>query len=328
MAHEIDTRDIQTGVQMAWHKLTRVVDEITTDNAGILYPMTIEDTYFTAPDGTKVKANGRQIVSHDDWQPVGNVVGQDYKLISNTEIWDSIMNGLAGTKHKIVSCGTVRNRSLGFASIKVSEDFIAANRQTQGVVNVLWGHGGNRSVQVRSGFTVVVFANTLAMALGCQSDFEARVSHHRNADVLNIGRAVDSYIGVEAEFKKAMNDLQAYPVDGNTALKLIAGFEAKDATSLGDGGTTRLKNRILRINELFHYGKGNAGKTLADVLNGVTDYYSHESSGKAGGMKQFTSSEFGVGNERKSQFFRMVTNEYAADETVAAGEKALISLGL
>jgi hypothetical protein len=329
MSANIQLRDVQVGNEMAWHKLTVIEPNITSENCRIRYDMSIEPIYFRTPAGDYAEANGRQIVASDDGLPVGKVVGKDYKLISNSEVWDSVQNGLGGTKHKIVSCGTVDNRALGFVSIKIAEDFHAANRNTQAVMNVLWGHGGNKAVIARTGFTVVVCQNTFNMAMSERSDFKLSIRHTSKANVLDLGKAIDAHIGVTAEFQKAMNELNSVDASPTTARKVYTGFLCDEEVPETKTGISRLSNTVDDMVSLFQRGKGNAGRTMADVFNGATDYYSHESSGgRANAWKQFNSSEFGSGDKRKSEFFEVLTNPDALAATVRQGEKVLLALGI
>ena len=329
MAHNIQARDVQVGIEMAWHKLTQVEPVINSGNCRILYPMSIRDLHFVDDKGNLVKGNGRQIVSDDDNLPVGRAVGADYKLIDNKSIWDSVQAGLAGTKHEVVSCGTVNDRSLGFVSIKIADDFKAANRQTKSVMNVLWGHGGNKAVIARSGFTVVVCQNTYNAAMAENSDFKLSIRHTAKADVLDLGKAIDAHIGVVAEFKAAMDLLDSIDADAEKARKIYTGFLSGGETPDTKTGISRLTNSVDDMVNLFRVGLGNAGRTMADVFNGATDYYSHESSGgRSNAWKQFVSSEFGSGNTRKSEFFDVLMSPASLAETVKRGEKVMMELGV
>ena len=324
MAHNIQTRDIQTGVKMAWHKKTNVVESITAENCGIIYSMSIEPLYIKRGD-LLVEANGRQVVSNDDGLPVGRAVGQDYKLIANSEIWNAVASGLEGSKHEIVSCGTVSDRSLGFISVKVSDNFIAANRDTANVMNVIWGHGGNKSVVARSGFTVVVCQNTLNVAMAEHADFKLSIRHTAKANVFDLSKAIDAHIGVAAEFKSAMDALHSVNATASVARKIYAGFLA-DETPETKTGVTRLSNAVDSMETLFASGKGNAGRTMADVLNGATDYYSHGNGENP--WKQFVSSEFGAAGTNKTRLLEILRNPAELSATILRGESVLADLGI
>lgn len=328
MAHNIQKRDVQVGNEMAWHKLTQIEPVIDKGNCRIAYPMAIAPTFFKGPNGEEIKGNGRQIYSLDDNLPIGRCVGDDYKLLSNEAIWDAAIAGIAGTSHKIVSCGTVDNRATGFISIKTAENFTAAGREHNPIMNVVWGHGGNRAVVAKTGLTTIVCQNTLNLAMSEKSDFRLSIRHTANANVLDLGKAIDAHIGVAAEFQKAMEAFHSVDVTASDARKIYAGFLTNGEVPETKTGISRLTNTVDRLTELFLTGAGNAGKTRADLVNGVTDYYSHESSGGDNLWKQFTSSEFGSAAAKKSEFFRLVGDESSLIEMSRRGESVLATLGL
>jgi hypothetical protein len=328
MAHNIQERDVQVGLEMAWHKLTQIEPKIDKTNCRILYPMTIEPLFFKNTAGDYVQGNGRQIVAQDDGFPIGRPVGTDYKLIDNSQIWEAVEQGLAGTKHEIVSCGTVNDRSLGFVSVKIADEFRAANRDTKSVMNVLWGHGGNRAVIARTGFTVVVCENTFNMAMREKSDFKLSIRHTAKANVLDLGKAIDAHVGVVAEFKNAMDELHSVDVKTDDARKIFAGFLAGDEIPETKTGISRFTNTLDTVQNLFLTGKGNQGRTMADVFNGVTDFYSHESSGGTSRWKQFVSSEFGAGDTKKTEFFRVLSDRNSLASMMKQGEAVLSALGV
>ena len=326
MAHNIQQRDVQTGIEMAWHKLTNVVEQVTEENVGILYPMEVVQCYHSLPSGEMGKSNGRQIISLDDCLPVGSVVGADYKLIQNTEIWNEVQSALAGTGHKIVSAGTVGNRSTGFISVKVCESFQAARRLTNTVLNILWGHGGNRSVSYRTSATVVVCQNTFNLALADKARVSIR--HTRSGNIGDLGREIDAHVGVTAEFRLAMNSLDSQPCSTPRAEAMFAGFLGGKADSMGQTGQTKLKLSLGRLSRLHRHGAGNYGQTMADAFNAVTDFYSHESAGMVTPWKQYVTSEFGTAGTRKSEFFKAISTYEGQQQLVTKGQAVMASLGL
>ena len=327
MSSNIQERDTQVGIEMAWHNKTSVEKVISSENCRILYGMEMRPLYFLE-GGKPVKTSGRQIISLDDMQAIGRPVGKDYKLISNSEIWDAVRVGLAGTKHEVVSVGTVGDRSLGFISIKVSEDFKAADRETKSMLNILWGHGGIKAVIGRSGFVVVVCGNTYSMALRENSDFKLSIRHTAKASVLDLSEAIDSHIGVAREFQLAMDELHSIDVSATDARKIYAGFVSGNEVPESKTGITRFENTVNELVSLFATGKGNAGRTMADVFNGGTDYYSHASSGKSDPWKQFVSSEFGAGRASKNELFDILATDSSRKAAVKNGEAVLLALGI
>ena len=330
MSHEIEERDSQTGIEQAWHGETIVVETITKENSGIIYGMETRPLYIKKSDGTDVETGHKQIVSLDDELPIGKPVSDGYCLIDNNRIFDLFSDALAGMKHQIVSVGTVCDRSKGFVSIKLDEAFQAASRNTEPLLNILWGHGGNISLIARSGFVVTVCANTFAVNLGKKGkDFNLSLKHTKNAldRIDNMGKAIELHAGVAAEFQLAMDSFEAQPCDEENARKIVSGIITPITFERDLNVATRTRNNINRIVELYATGAGNSGKNLADVFNGATDYYSHESSGgDTNRTKQFVSSEFGSGQNMKEVFFDALSDEDSLATVKARGEKIMMAI--
>ena len=334
MAANIQSRDIQTGIEQAWHGMTVIQNPITKENSGIAYAMDTRPLFIEKSDGTKIETEYKQIIACDDELPVGKPVSQGYCLIDNCTIFDMVNDALTGmigaNRHQIVSVGTVDDRSKGFMSIKLEEAFIAASRNTEPLLNILWGHGGNISLIARSGFTVTVCQNTFNVNLGRKGkDFNLTLKHTKNAlnRIENMGKAIENYAGVVAEFKLAMDSFEAKDCDEENAKKIISGIVAPVTFEKELKIATRSKNTIERITELFVGGAGNSGKNLADVFNAATDYYSHESSGgDTNRMKQFISSEFGSANTAKDTFFNVLSDDDSLATVKTRGEKVMLAM--
>lgn len=307
MAAKIFNRDIQVGLEQAWHNKTVIVPKIEKANCGIVYPMELQKLHL--PNGNPTEHY--TVVSLDDNMSIGDTVKKGYKIISNEQMIDMVESALGGTTHKIVSVGSLCNREKVFCSIKLSDDFVAGKRETKNVLNVLWGHGGVFGVTARAGFTVVVCANTFAMALRQKgSDFRLNLKHTGNTEVKieNMQKAIEAHYGVISEFKAAMDSFDSQAISKVDAKRLIAGFMVRDTDEV-EKVSTRTANSIDRINTLFCNGAGNKGETVCDLFNGFTDYFSHESSGGEDRIKQFAASEFGTGFRAKTEAFDLLSGK-------------------
>jgi hypothetical protein len=227
MSHEIAKRDIQTGVEMAWHGLTNVVESVTREKARICYPMTTRPLFYQVENET-VQTPFKQVVALDDNQPIGWPVSDDYGLITNSQAWDVIYNSLAGTDHKIVSAGTVCNRSIVFVSVMLDEGFRAASRLTQANLNFCWGHGGKLSFISRTSTITIVCSNTFIASLRGKSEFEVKIRHTKFAEarIEDLPNIIDAHFGVRAEFARAMDTLAEIPCQEAEARQLFAGLIA------------------------------------------------------------------------------------------------------
>lgn len=323
MSHNITERDIQIGTEMGWHNLTTIRNPISlTEIPELRYDMATTPLFIETAAG-KFETDFKQIYSLDDNMPVGNPVGSKYQLISNNQVFDMVQDALSGFKHEIVSVGSVASRSLVFVSVSLKENEVikAATRATKPMLNIMFGHGGNKPLIAKSGFVTVVCNNTFDMAMAEKSDFQLKLKHCKNAaDKLDgMSEAIDKHYGIVSEFKLALDGMHAKSCDETRATRLAAGI-------LGNGEkmSTRTVNTVDRVVQLYKGGAGNKGKTVADLFNGFTDYYSHESSGNTGNSwKQFMSSEFGSASTAKREVFNVLNDDNTLKEVAARGAKSL-----
>jgi len=86
-------------------------------------------------------------------------------------------------------------------------------------------------------------------------------------------------------------------------------------------------NTIDRLVALFKTGAGNNGDDMADVFQGLTDYYTHEAASGKGdetaNWKNFVSSEFGAGKTAKMESWNILTDAKLRKATIALGNKVL-----
>jgi hypothetical protein len=319
-------RDTQEGTEVAWHKLTIVKEKLSLkEDCGIRYPMVTIPLSYTIGDKV-IETESKQIVSLDDGLPVGNPVSSSYGLISNEMMLDMIGDALSGTQHEIVSLGTVCDRAKAFVSIKLSDDIVAAGRLTKNVLNIMWGHGGLMSVIGNSGLTVVVCQNTLNVALSEKGDFRFTIKHTKfAADRLGgMSEAIDRHCGVVAEFQHAMDSMEAIDCEEETARAITAGILTPSTFERDTKVSTRTINMVDKVVSLYRTGAGNKGKTMADLFNGATDYFTHESSGGEDPWKQFVSSEFGSAADSKRQWFNTLSDDSTRQAMKARGRQILL----
>lgn len=323
MSHNIQENDIQIGTSQAWHGLTQVREKIDISTVEIRYPMETRPL-FCEIDGNRIETGFKQIVALDKNVAIGNPVGSKYSLISNAQVLDMVMEAIGNVDCEIVSVGTVAARSLGFVSLKLKDsDVRMARRETVNVLNVLWGHGGSMPVIAKTTNTVTVCNNTFDVNMSTKSAFTLKLKHCLNAvdKLTNFSEAIDAHYGAVAEFKLAMDKLAERPCNDERATRIVAGI-------LGEGDTlaTRTANNVTRVVDLFRGGAGNAGKDIADLFNGFTDFYTHESRGGQDQWKQHVSSEFGAASRAKRDVFSILSDATATRKVEAKGKVLLATL--
>ena len=305
MAAHLENRDIQAGIEQAWHGLTKVVPIITFDDA---FPFEIERLPLLVANDTPLEGWSYFRCS-DDGKPAGVPVSESYQALTNGRFWEIVQNAVGGTGATIESAGTIYDRCRRFITVKLGTDldvFKVGDREFKNRFSLLDSIDGSTNFYGVNSSTCVVCANTFAVVMGDTSgEFRFKIRHSKNLlpKIENMEKAIDQFIGVTAQFKKALEIANEIPVTPTDARSLFAGWAATDT----NGMSSRTFNTVGRLTELFQRGAGNNGETLLDAFSAVTDFYSHESSGGADQpgfrMKQTLSSEFGSASRKKQDFF-------------------------
>jgi hypothetical protein len=129
-------------------------------------------------------------------------------------------------------------------------------------------------------------------------------------------KRTEFYAKLESLSDKAMTLKQAEAV--------IAGFLQGQLpkTEKSNRLSTRTQNNIAEFALLFHKGLGNKGKTVYDLMNAGTEYFSFKTVNPKNenyALKQFSSSEFGAGAESKVEW----VDSLISDEKDEKGMTAL-----
>ena len=314
MSHHIEDRDVQAGTQMAWQGLTKVVPVVQYEDA---FPFEIERLPLLMANDTPLEGWSFFRCS-DDGKPAGVPVSESYSALTNARFWEVVQNSVGGTNAIVESAGTIYDRCRRFVTVKLGtdvDDFTVGDRQFKNRFSILDSIDGSTNFYGVNSSTCVVCANTFAVVMGDTSgEFRFKIRHSKNIlpKIENMEKAIDQFIGVTAQFKKALEIANEIPVTPADARSLFAGWAGADT----NGMSSRTFNTVTRLAELFQRGAGNNGETLLDAFSAVTDFYSHESSGGADQpgfrVKQALSSEFGSASRKKQDFF---SNLFTVDKS-------------
>jgi hypothetical protein len=327
MADRIFQYDVHEGIEMGWHGKTHVVPEITLDNNWLtrweIVPQLLEK---------KGKPTKWAILECSDIPDLE--IGQPYnpetfKPVDNKAFLELVRASIAGTEHEIVSVGSVRNRGRVFLSLKLNgmETFEAGGRKFSSFLNfgnghdrssVLWANTSNTCTVCDNTFSINLFSVENAASNPSQvsdnsDDIQLRQRHTKNVTMRLPAMAtlIDKAVGVQGEFQVAFEALSKIPFTSIQATKLFTGFIGRKST--GEKLSSRSTNTVNRLVGLFENGKGNTGQSRADAFSAATDYFTHYSSGNGSNpMRQFLSSEYGVGQQSKTELWNILADE---DET-------------
>jgi len=336
MAHNIYKYDKHQGVRQAWHGKTEVVPVLTLDQNWLtewdIVPVTLDK------NGQPTKWTVLEC-SDDPSIEVGQPYNPaSFQPISNMAFLNLIRDSLSGTDHVIESVGSLRNRGRIFVSIRLMgmEEFKAAGRKFSAFLNFGNGHDKSSVLWVNTSNICTVCDNTFGFnlatienkAVDAGDDLRVRQRHTKNAvlKLPSIADVVDKAVGVQGKFKATFDILHEQEMTEKQAAGLFAGFlgRAIPDGEISKGLSTRSLNTSQTLVELFKTGKGNAGRTRADAASAVTDYYSHQSSGKdADVMKQVLSSDYGAGNKAKHTFWTIIQDDDEVELAIDRGNRLL-----
>lgn len=258
----------------------------------------------------------------------GKVVGKPfnpktYSLLGTgrfLDVIEQITNQLdkLGIKWEVVTTGTLYNRERMFLTVRIKEDSLTtlqldSKRKFVQFLNCL------NSIPSNSGCTVtfannsfcVCCRNTFAHCLhGADgTEFHVALKHTSGlaANLQDVPVLVESFFASNATLFANLKRFAAVGISLEDAERYFAAFIGRDAKdSLTDKTTlsARSANIVETLKGLFVNGKGNEGKTVVDMFQAVTEYYTHQSAGETDNVwKQFQSSEAGSGLEAKASFY-------------------------
>ena len=304
MSAAIENRDVQAGIVMAWHGLTKVVETVTKE---IAFPFEYERKPIFVNTGKLTKVPDFSVfVCSDDKKIAGKPMMESYTALTNEEFWDVCADALKGTGAIVESAGTIMDRSRRFLTIKLNdENTKIGGRSFLNRISLIDSIDGTTHFFAVNTSICVVCANTARMVMGDMAgEFRFKLKHTKGLRVRieNMETQIEKMVGVQAQFNAALEIAANEPLAETNARNLFAGWIGADAESL----SSRAVNTAERLTTLYRRGLGNKGETLLDGVSAVTDFYSHESSGgreKDGfAWKQYQSSEFGAGSRAKTDF--------------------------
>jgi len=327
--HRIEQNDKQQGLSMAWHGLTEIVENLSLENC-CLAMWDIIARILTLPDGTPTRF---AILGATDDPSITIGVPFDpttYRPISNAEFLQLLKDSTEGIDGcKLVSIGSVRNRGRVFASFQTQElaAYKAGGRTFKPYLNFGNGHDKSSVLWANTSNTDTVCDNTFSFNLAqvvrdvCDS-FTARHTKGIALRLPEIGELIRNANILQTNFAMAFEKMSETIIDATTAERLFAGFVVNndEAETL----STRARNIVARLLDLFHGGRGNKGQTLGDLFSAVTEYYTHENAGNTNNpWKQLNSAMFGNGQQRKADAFRLLQRDDEREALVALGARLL-----
>lgn len=273
--------------------------------------------------------DGNIIVENRQMVPL-HVPKESYTVIHNRDLWEMTKKAIAEIGATITSVGTLGSGKYFYTSVSISghEEFNVCGESFKGFLNIITSHNGTIAVEAYDSIIRIICMNTLRWSRSEKGEIDFKVYHTKNSApaISNMGDLVNQILKGRTDFADQMGYLNSIACDYFTAKALVAGW-------IGQGKSAEYQissqgiNRAEDIANLFNNGRGNSGKTLYDLLNGVTEYFTsgNGTGKKATRAKKWVASEFGKAADNKRDFvnFLMGGEDFLAARK-AHGEKLIV----
>ena len=306
---------------MAWHGKTRIAELLTAEDFPAIVKAPL--SYLTA-DGESRAWPGMSVpISTDDGLPVGTASGDSYAIFSPRDAVAYLSEILSGTGHNIESLGMIFDRSRWFVTFDLSE---LAGIAPVGEAFKLTASGGldkSQSPAFNLSHVVAVCANTVRIARAGRALFSSKLTKGFSARLEASRAALGEVVGMARIFNESLRGLEAKPA---TVDEARAAYASDLAGNGADLKSSRASNLIDELIVGFRQGRGNAGATRLDVLNGFTEVFGSGLVGAASKRDAFSrwqSSEFGGFADRKEIFAAALMEAGGWDRMQKEGNAAL-----
>ena len=231
-------------------------------------------------DGTSIPVPGKKAQLRDDTLQVIGVTGTSYNIFQNSSLKAFVEPLVSEGLLEVVNIGYLGTGSKVFLQAQMAEEFIVAGEAHKGMISLMNAHDGTAALAAGVTDTRVICGNTFAMAMG---DMTTRLRHGKNLmdDASRISEVINFVNEGMARYSEAAEVLASTKLTGSVMDNIIEETFNKPKESIRAYNT---------IKSLAIAGRGNEGKTLYDVVNGITEYTTHYA-GKED--KRFASANFG-----------------------------------
>lgn len=311
----------------AWHGLETVVGKrVTKDSAKDLhFPIVCHEVMGRDTMGNLSSISGFKAVAADvrkrDDIPGDfvylNIPRDNYRDIPNDKVWNTMEKSLDSVGGYKVSCaGTLGGLSRYFISVEVGElsEMMVNGDKFRTHLNFITSHDGTLALSIHDSNIRIVCQNTLNWSMAQKKNMSIRISHHKNAGekIKRFEVMFEEIVKGRKTFKEMMESIDAIDMDEEEARGVVGGYYSKlPSFNKTTGFSTRSRNTVDDVVNLFSNGTGNRGKTVYDIFNAFTENYTSGSGVGRNptpsnlGKRVFTSS-FGTASTHKSNFTKIL----------------------
>jgi phage/plasmid-like protein (TIGR03299 family) len=340
MAHKIELpHDMVLSVEgTEWHGLATHVDAITEEVVKPALFDIIESPCFAQVDGVQINLNDHKMLIADHRQVRPDLAANEqlvplhvpkdgYRVISNSEIWNLMSKALKDLDCKVTSvCTLERGKKFSISCDLGGSEKVINKDSFKSYLNFVTSHDGTMNMEAFDSTIRVVCMNTFQWSREEASD-KMKIRHTKNADLALDGLAevLEAVLQGRIKLQSVMEYLNDHKCDSNTALAMAAGYFCMTTNSVKL--SSRSMNAASEIADLFSNGIGNNGRTLYDLANGATEYWTHgNGTGKQGKttlVSRVYRSQFGQAADHKVRFIDSLANENTRQTMLEMGKDAV-----
>jgi len=308
-----------------WHgidtEIHRPISLPVADEYGVLPVVNKQSLYVAGSDEPVESFKALTAVDKNGVKRTLDVVTDRYSIIQNEQVFRTMSESFKGTglEYTLSCIGTLGGLKKFFISVAVGDDnggFMVNGDKFYGNINFITSHDGG-SFQAHDSLTRIVCANTLRASMYGHKNVDFKIRHKGDTTTkcADLSRYLNEIFTAREIFIENMEVLASKTVSHDDIKQVVGGFFVQDAFKRGDklkeGFKTRTRNAIDGITDLAISGRGNAGQTFYDVLNGATEYWtSGDGVGQtASAGKKAYSSEFGTAAANKGRFSDYLIND-------------------
>lgn len=340
MAHKIEKpHDQVLSIQgTEWHKLATHLPVIGDAEVAPLLFDIVESPAFVMIDGEQTTLENYKVLVADHRKVRPDLIGADalvplhipkagYKVITNREIWNVMQKSLRDLDCKVTSvCTLERGKKFAISADIGSSDLVINRDKFKANLNFVTSHDGTMAMETFDSAIRIVCMNTFQWSRNAAQD-KFKVYHTKNANFAldGLGDLLNAILKGRAELVEVMEYLASHKCDPNDALAMAAGYFCLTTDAKDNKLSTRSLNAAKEIARLAANGIGNLGKSLYDLANGATEYWtSGEGVGRTGSVaSQVYRSQLGSAADHKRRFIGMLSDEETRSTMESRGREAV-----
>jgi len=315
MAHEIDMSNGRANVawtgsrDAVWHKLGTEIKEGTPledwiVSAGLDWQVESSPVQFTNPTGVTEFTNNNVLYRSDTNAPL-SIVSDSYHVVQPKQIMEFYRDLVDINGFKLSSAGSLFGGKKFWCLADTGKKFDVVDGDTiGGFLLLVTSVDGTVSTQAKFTSTRVVCNNLLSVALNENSKNLVRKTHasewNPESFKIDLGLVDESWEKFSAQMKK----LTEIEVNDKFVQKYFQDKFFNPEVSVDDQ-TTQTYNKIQKLMSLYKTGAGShfAPDTAYQVLQAMTDAFSHGLRAKQDPSRRMWEGSFGQADKIKSLAF-------------------------